>query len=416
MYKYLILVFVGLTLFSCRSMKIIAIGNINYIEDNTNKVSKKFKYNNATKDPLSYAPYDENDQWNYIRKVRVNVHFMHDSTSMRNIPEENAEKYAWSLINLASDRLLKNKQMNLPVGNTTPILMPHYKYFLYPNNKDAVHIHHDNDLYYYVDKGKNKNNYNRAVINKYAVNEDSILNIFVIPHHPDSIESKKYPGHKAGIAMGHSLKISGNFHDRKVSAWELSPILNHEIGHILGLNHSWIRNDGCDDTPPHANCYGESDKPPCNKGVSNNMMDYNGSEVTLTPCQIGKIHQKIANLKSRQRSLIVQDWCQLDTSRVIIITDSIKWEGSKDLSHNITIMPGGVLEISSRISFPKGASIYVSPGGTLTLDNAHLHNACGDLWNGIVLASKGKNKSIVNYKNRVLIENVYEEIKLEINN
>ena len=75
--------------------------------------------------------------------------------------------------------------------------------------------------------------------------------------------------------------------------------LNHEIGHMLGLNHTWNQDDDCDDTPKGfktetgewGQCWAYKDIPntPCSqwKNISNNVMDYNEHfPRAYTPCQI----------------------------------------------------------------------------------------------------------------------------------
>ncbi|OJX88816.1 MAG: hypothetical protein BGP01_05625 [Paludibacter sp. 47-17] len=63
--------------------------------------------------------------------------------------------------------------------------------------------------------------------------------------------------------------------------------IKHEMGHIMGLEHSWIANDGCDDTPPNPNCW---DQHNCDSVHSNNTMDYNNCQCAFTQCQINKMH------------------------------------------------------------------------------------------------------------------------------
>lgn len=78
--------------------------------------------------------------------------------------------------------------------------------------------------------------------------------------------------------------------------------MNHEIGHIFSLIHTWNSIDGCDDTPRgpvingvESQCFNWSSDPnnACNNwsNVSNNVMDYNNWQSSYTPCQIGRIHE-----------------------------------------------------------------------------------------------------------------------------
>ena len=124
---------------------------------------------------------------------------------------------------------------------------------------------------------------------------------------------------------------------------------------------------------------------------SNNMMDYNAHEAALTPCQIGKVLLNMSREGTIQRNILVRDWCHLDTSKVITITDSVRWNASMDLKHQIVIQRNATLEIGCRVSMPAGATIWIEPGGKLVmLPGSRLHNSCGHLWNGIQLMSERK--------------------------
>lgn len=369
-----------------------------------------------SKDALNYAP----DEFTDMKYIRVCVHIMDDSTNTKNFSFEEGKTFMYQLIKNANKRLGNNKKMNLPVGNDTPLLETKYRYKVVPTTDDpddsGYYKHLDNELYYFINKGRNKNNYSKKVIDKYAVAKDSIINIFVLPHHPDSVRSKTYKPHGSGIALGTSLKMSGLFENVR-KPWSYATLLNHEVGHIFGLSHSWIRNDRCDDTPSHPNCW-DHNSPACNGDYSNNMMDYNASQMAITPCQLGIIHKGFSREKSRNRSLVIKDWCELDESKIISITKHTQWLGERDIKHNIVVENGATLEIHERLSMPEGSTITVMPQATLLINNAKIHNDCGYEWKGIELLSKGKDEAQLKIYGELELENVEHSLKVKypINN
>ena len=357
---------------------------------------------------LSYAP----DSNYYTQIIRVNIHFMDDSSMTKNFSMEAGKKYVRSLIYNANERLRQNHKMNLPVGNKTPALFPYFQYKITPSTNepgdDGFYRHLDNDDYYFLNKGRYRNNYSKTIIKKYAINADSILNIFILPHHPDSVKSKTYSPTATGIAIGTSLKMAG-LYERKDKPWTCATLLNHEIGHILGLPHSWLRHDGCDDTPEHPNCWEPKPEGKCAGVVSNNMMDYNNSQMAITPCQLGIIHKGFARERSKTRKLIEKQWCTLDTTKTITISDTVQWFGARDLKHNITITKSGRLEVYCRLSLPKGGSIYIEDGGKLALHNAKLHNDCGDTWAGLLIQKMEAAATAVEFYGKSSLEDVSQD-------
>lgn len=349
--------------------------------------------------PLSYAPDTAHLDHSPEKYIRVNYHFMNAADSTKNYNGKEAYRFAQSLTIEMNRDLKNNKQMWLPKGNNTPVLPLKFSYRLYtsPEYKaeKGVYCHYDEALYKYVHIGyRHSNLFDRSVIHKYAVGIDSILNIFILPHHPDSVKSKTYTEGAGGVAIGNALKVAG-LYETGQEAWAFRGITNHEIGHVLGLAHTWAYGDGCDDTPNNPNCWGRTKSGPCKDKASNNVMDYNASKRAWTPCQIGKVQRHFALLKARQRKLLVPTWCTFQENRHIYIQDSVQWGGAKDLEGHITIESGGFLEINCRVSMPPNGKIIVKPGGTLLVNNGQIHQSCGEMWQGIEIQQLGEKKGEV---------------------
>ena len=365
----------------------------------------------------SYIP-DTNYLDHYSPKLmRVAVHFMNSSSGKHNYQGEEAIGFAKGLINTANHDLKKNYKMHLPVDNETPVLPILYEYKLInkpekPTEK-AIYFHYDDECAFYVHKGKDRNIFDKTVVDRYGIMKDSVLNIFIMPHHPDSVKSKTYSANGVGVAPGNYFKMAGPFETKKKN-WEFKGLFNHEVGHVLTLAHSWRGNDSCDDTPKHPNCFNKNTGKNCGEEVSNNVMDYNAWQHAYTPCQIGRIHLSIAKEKSRQRKLFMPRWCDINPVKNITIRDRVDWNCMKDLEGHLRIENGGILTLRCRTALPKDGKITVAAGGKLILDNARLHNACGEQWTGIEIENDGKLAGEVVFMGDATIEDVANPISLPL--
>lgn len=365
-------------------------------------------------DVNNYIPDERFPQFDDIKYVRVNFHYPNASDSSYNFIGEEALIYSKALLESGNNKLKKNKKMNLPEGNDTPVLDAGYRYVLQEDPSTptgyAVYEDIDDENWYFIKKGKNKNNYSRTIIKKFAKNDDSILNIFAMVYPPDSIGKKGFKSGRAGIALGNSLKIAGIMKYGVNGAWRFAALMNHEIGHVYGLRHSWYKNDGCDDTPPHPNCWGPSEDGPCAGVTSNNMMDYNNQQIAITPCQIGTVKKSMHRETGKARKLLVKDWCDYDSTKNLVITEDFQLNRAVDMKGHIIIESDASLRLSCRVHMPKGGKIIVKPGAKLILNGCKIHNDCGDTWEGIEVQSKGELSGTIEYQGRVKLENLKEEI------
>lgn len=374
----------------------------------TSPKKDKPEFHNCT-DSEFYVPYDEDSMFFDTKYIRVNFHIMDRSQKDQNFKEGTgeAESYLPKLLENANFRLRENFKMNMPAGNNTPQLIPRYQYVLVGDGAgdDGIYYHYDDEHYYFLNEGRKKNNYSKKVIEKYAVNSGEVLNIFLIPHHPDSVASKKYKEFNSGIALGTDVKLGCIWGAERERHWKYATLLNHEIGHVLSLRHAWIRNDGCDDTPSHKRNW-KSAKSFSDGVTTNNVMDYNASQMAFTPCQLGRAHKVMTMESSRQRNLVIPNWCEYDSRNKLEIKREVFFNGEKDLNKDLVIKDGGRLIIKCRLSMAASAKIIVEPGGYLELNNCRIHNSCGDLWGGIEVQNGKKKSGTIAHLGDVRLENV----------
>lgn len=350
---------------------------------------------------LGYQPDTSHLDHTPVREVRVNIHWINNTAKTANLDDWKAVNYAKGMIHAANYALENNRAMWLPHDNQTPVLPTRFRYVLTGRpsqpDDDGIYFHYDDSLYHYVHIGRRNANYSsRKVIQKYGIQLDTVLNIFVMPYHLDSMANPKFKAEQVGVALGDAVKIAGPWvrmwEKNYESFWETRGNINHEIGHIFGLNHAWNTNDGCDDTPRHdQRCFNRDSGPGCDTLASNNVMDYNALQLAWSPCQIGSVHQRMADERARQRRFLQPNWCELHDDRHIVIQDTVVWSGAKDLEGHLTIAPGGHLTIRCRVSMPAEGRITVRAGGTLVLEDARLHNACGEEWMGIQIEDTASN-------------------------
>lgn len=364
------------------------------------EVNKEIK--SSCSDFMNYAPDENHPEYTPTKFIRVNMHFMQPPVDAPYFIEKEAIKLAYDLMYYINNRLANNNKMNLPIGNDTPVLPVQVQCILTGAEGDTsdkgIYFHRDNELCYFNKKDMAGNSLSFKLYEKYGVGKGKILNLFLQEHHPDSMMSYTYKASLDGVGMPVCTKVAGIYQYLVDSskyekgrfgykeAWTVASIFSHEIGHSLGLSHTWNGNDGCDDTPLNAPCWDYSSGSPCNdvQTISNNVMDYNPLQNAYTPCQIAKIQYGLYRENSPTRKLVIENWCQYNPMGSVVITDSVIWNATKYLSGDIVIEPNGILVVRCTVGLPEKGKIIVKPEGKLIVeDDGRLINICGQKWEGI---------------------------------
>lgn len=240
-----------------------------------------------------------------IYYVRVNLHFMLKNDGSGNFNEywdgtkdslNNGYVFAEKIIEKANFELRNNKKMfRTPFGvDSTPVVPNKMQYIL-------MGVYFDRD-----DKFQNDDFFSGwEIAEKYAKNGKSEINIFcIVPEREGSgiANSILYPEAK-DVELWTKISFYRTY--IKFPDWSIqyaASIINHEIGHILGLRHTWNEDDDCEDTPkgnkrPNSGEFGQcwafkEGDTYCGdwSNISNNIMDYNEHfPHAYTPCQLNII-------------------------------------------------------------------------------------------------------------------------------
>ena len=248
---------------------------------------------------------------------------------------------------------------------------------------DTIYFHnYDYGYYFYLTYTYGSNLYNYILSDPTVRNKYSAIHIFL---GEDNNSSNPIHGMASGIgdkkwiilSKTYEMYLQGNF-------WSPSNTLKHELGHSLGLNHTW-NGDECDDTPNNSSCWNGDT-------CSNNMMDYNACVCALTECQLGRMHYYLMGKAGNISDCLIKDYCTYSSSETIIINigEDVVWLCEKYLKGDLIINNNAKLTIKCKISLPQGAKIIVNQGGELVIDGGIITNSCNNNFQAIEVHGGGK--------------------------
>jgi len=275
-----------------------------------------------------------------VKNVRFNFHFLNpsDGSAVMNETSNNLVsatgvsddywtiyKYSQSIIEYANRNYSWNAIMNTYCPPNPPINLP--KNIRAVLNK--VFVHNNDELH------QNTN------INNINFDNEEIINVFFSDFEtpvgtggttPTGWVSTTNPcsvGSNMHIHLANSLEVFSNLYvtESYNHIWNLENtgnVLNHEFLHLMSLHHTLLEplgpfdpdaNDFCNDTPNQneiLDCWDydnisdlpDIEAPACpwswNQFLcSNNTMDYNLCQCALSPCQLDRVHNSLANCAER---------------------------------------------------------------------------------------------------------------------
>lgn len=210
--------------------------------------------------------------------------------------------------------------------------------------------------------------------NKYHKNDTSAIHIYFVRNNSECYQIG------FGEANGLSSYALRMVNPMGTLSWINSELLSHELGHCLGLSHTWL-------TPPTIinDIYNPDNNIlplSCNTvNISNNIMGYNNCRNFLSPLQIAFIRIGINTKPVLMKTVI--ELRQSNNNNVYITGTNVIWDQREIIGGTLTIESGSTLTVKCKVHFSPQGKVIIKPGGRLILDGGELTNILGEMWQGI---------------------------------
>lgn len=295
--------------------------------------SNGYRINTNNLDWSNYTNYDFNNTT--VKVVRLTFHIIQKLDGTNNFPNDSISKefLTETTMEALNNSMKENVEMNLgahlaPFQADTRIRFELSNIYYWNDDYDNIyrlyyHNYYDN-VYYSL--------YGNYLMAKYVENKSNVMFKDNSIHVFFCMGGASVGGHTT-LATSKWMVLTNMSGSHPAFTFRT---IKHEMGHIMGLEHSWLPDDGCDDTPPNSNCW---DQHNCDSIHSNNTMDYNNCQCAFTQCQINKMHYYLLGNEGVVHDCVIDDLA-FDTP--YIHSNSEFLCGVDDNVSNVNNLPFGV--------------------------------------------------------------------------
>lgn len=241
------------------------------------------------------------------KKVRVVFHYVLDNNGKGNFSKKKDEKRIngrkWSklLVKKANEQLGSlHKNWKSP-NNVTQPESAQFKYIL----KGVKYI--KSTELATIDDFTERSSY--QINEEYGKKSHKMINVYFHPYYFKGMNNGGGITNRSSRPEEVFIKMYGFVYQKYIEyandpfvLREEAALLNHEMGHLFGLEHDWELSDGMDDTIPYKerSCLAKKND---YKNCSNNFMSIPqaipSQKGSFTACQIERIHQLLKGKRSR---------------------------------------------------------------------------------------------------------------------